>query len=66
MLSEFNESIHFRTPSDGTPVGFNDITIDVDGKLIVRNLEGDGPGYVCVHEDGTFFRSSFPCHVFPS
>ena len=64
MRSEHSEPIHFRTPSDGHPVGFNDVTIDVDGKLIVRNLEGKGTGYACVKSDGTIFRSEIPCSAF--
>lgn len=62
MRSEHNEPIHFRTPGGENPVGFNDITIDVDGELIVRNLEGNGTGYVCVERDGTFFRSNSSCN----
>jgi len=63
MRSEFNEPIHFRTPSKGMDEGFNDITIDVDGKLIVRSLDGNGTAHVCVDAHGTLYRSYTLCNT---
>jgi len=74
VLNDNNYSgVQFITPNGASAMtifgnGETILTDSIIGELLIKNVmrhnlfAGNGTAYACVDEDGTFFRSSFPCN----